>query len=110
MRAGDLRWIAQVQKPPTARLPSGAADPSDWQTIFTRRVSIEEVTGTKAADGAGQKQAVAYYTVVMRKSIILPTYRLVITGDPFDGVTMYITAVRKTLNQTSLTCVVRANQ
>lgn len=110
MRAGGLRWTAAVQAHNGAKLASGAPDPAGWKTLFSRRCHVQEISGSKAADGAGQKQAVAYYDVLMRKTVILPSYRFVISGAPFDGLTMYVSAIRSTLTQTSLTCVVRANQ
>lgn len=104
MRAGDLRWKATIYSPPTGRTSSGAPT-SLWVTVGTRRVKVEEITGSKDEEG-DQPKATAYYRVTMRRYAGFSTaWRMVIQGAPFDGLTLAVANLRQDLTETVVTCV-----
>lgn len=105
-----MRWTATIQSPPTTKLASGSPDPAAWQTVMMRRCRVVEIDATKVNDAVGQLQSVSMYEVTLRGTVtLLPSYRLVLTGNPFDGLTLKVVGTSHTLTETKLSCVVRSN-
>lgn len=110
MQAGRMRWSALIESPPTTKLASGAPS-STWVTVATRRCKVMDLGASKANDGVGQMQLSAVYEVRMRLTPgILTSYRLTISGAPFNGLVMKVVWAQDTLDETILNCVIRSNQ
>jgi hypothetical protein len=110
MRAGNLKWVGLIQNPPSAKLAGGTGDPTAWTTYATRRIHLEEVPGGKADDGVGQKQSNRYFRAEIRKDTSVTTLqRIVITGEPYDGLIMYVQNAMHDKQKTELLLCVRKN-
>lgn len=109
--SGAYRWSAQVQTVPTTQTGTGAPV-TTWIDAQRIRVHVEATAeaGSKVNDGTLQQQAVAWFKVTTRKiTSIDPSSRLVLSGAPFDGLTVYIYETQYTLKETIWVCVQRAN-
>ena len=105
--AGELKWTAKIEKPPAGKMPSGGANDAQWQFVANRRCKIEEITGTKVADGTYQRKVVAWYRVTLRiMPELVSNCRMTIAGRPFDGLVMYVENIRRGVTEIDLTCVV----
>lgn len=107
MNAGKLRWPISIERPDQNQTATGELS-GDWISMGADRACIKPSSGSNNEAGLPQRESLNWYEVTTRYNPdIGPGKRLLITGDPYDGLTFFVSDAQHTLTETTAKCFQR---
>ena len=107
MNAGEMRWLVEIQTPPDTLSSFGEASGS-WTYVGQDRAKVTPTSGSNTEAGLPQRESTNWYEVATRRNgDLIAGRRIVVSGSPYEGKTLYVSDSQHTLTSTTARCFER---